>query len=79
VSNTERATATASAADSASVTVSVCVPRRGHSDVSVTADGSSTIPGDLSSNAASAVTRQGSIQLRDISVSDDIGPACTPG
>lgn len=55
----------------------VCVPADGYADVLVSAEGSSPIPGDLSSLDASQKQREGSIYLADISVSDDIGPRCT--
>ena len=54
----------------------VCVPADGYADVRVSAEGSSPIPGDLSSLDASQAQREGSIYLADISVSDDIGPRC---
>jgi hypothetical protein len=77
-SNLRHVTETATASDSTTLTVPVCVARGRYSDVTVKAAGDSAIPGDLSSLAAASEPRQGSIQLRDISVSDDIGPACTP-
>ena len=54
----------------------VCVPAGGYSDVTITGSGSSEIPGDLSLPDAEQVTRQGSLYLADISVSDNLGPRC---
>jgi len=75
-SNLRRVTGTAKASDATSVTVPVCVVPGRYTDVTVKSAGGSAIPGDLSSLSASSQPRQGSIQLRDISVSDDIGPVC---
>ena len=57
--------------------IPVCVAPGRYTDVTVTATGDSAIPGDLSSQAESLTPRRGSILLRDISVSDNIGPACS--
>jgi hypothetical protein len=54
----------------------VCVPARGSSEVTVTARGASTIPGDLSSYASSLGSRIGSIYMADASV-NNLGPECT--
>jgi hypothetical protein len=79
VSNLARSAGVASGGTSAAVdSLHVCVPAHGYADVMVSAGGSSTISGDLSSLDASQQQRQGSIYLADISVSDDIGPHCTP-
>jgi hypothetical protein len=56
----------------------VCVPAAGHADITITASGSSSIPGDLSSYQASLGQRIGSIFLADASISDDLGRACKP-
>jgi Dolichyl-phosphate-mannose-protein mannosyltransferase len=56
----------------------VCVPASGHSDVRITAQGSSSIPADLGGPPPSeGATRLGSIFLADTSVSDDLGPRCS--
>jgi hypothetical protein len=56
----------------------VCVPASGHSDVTVTAHGTSTIPGDMSGYQTSLGTRTGSLYMADASVNNDVGPTCTP-
>jgi hypothetical protein len=57
--------------------IPVCVPASGHADVTITADGTSTIPGDMSSYLTSLGTRQGSLFMTDGSV-NNLGPVCTP-
>jgi hypothetical protein len=77
VSNLARFAGAASGGATAAVTsLPVCVPANGYADVVVSAEGSSPIPGNLSSLDASQEQREGSIYLADISVSDDIGPRC---
>jgi hypothetical protein len=54
----------------------ICVPAQGHVDAIVTANGSSTIPPDLSSPPTGQAPRQGSIYLADTSISHVLGPRC---
>jgi hypothetical protein len=78
VTNVTRSTGAATGGTTTEVTsLPVCVPANGYSDVIVSGQGSSLIPGDSSSLDASQQQRQGSIYLADISVSDDLGPPCT--
>ena len=55
----------------------ICVPAGGHSDVTIIAQGASTIPGDLSGYQSSLGTRRGSIDLADLAA-QSVGKACTP-
>ncbi len=57
----------------------VCVPARGYTDVTISAQGRSLIPGDLSSLPASVEPRLGSVHIADTSISDDVGALCDPG
>jgi len=56
----------------------VCVPRQGFTDVTLKADGSSTIPGDLATLSESLGTRQGGVFLAQIALSDNLGGRCRP-
>jgi hypothetical protein len=56
--------------------LAVCVPPGGYADVTIRANGSSAIPGNLSDLDASLRTRLGSIYLADVSVSDSVGRRC---
>ncbi len=60
-------------------TVQLCVPPRGYADATLRAPVVSSIPGDLQSLPSSEGTRTGGIFIVQISVADEIGPACTPG
>jgi hypothetical protein len=57
----------------------VCVPPNGFADVQITANGASTIPGDLGTLAGLLQERVGSIYLADASVSDNLGGTCRIG
>jgi hypothetical protein len=57
----------------------VCVPPGGYADVSVGARGASQIPGDLADQSTIGGSRVGSIDLEDISVSDNTDGPCVGG
>ena len=76
VSSTGRQTGKASANFSSFARVEVCVPAQGFGEVRVSTPDHSTIPGDLSSGAASVAPRQGGIDLADIALADEIGGGC---
>jgi hypothetical protein len=58
--------------------IPVCVPPHGYADVTVSARGSSVIPGDQSSYAGSLGQRVGSIYLADASASNYLADKCHP-
>jgi hypothetical protein len=56
--------------------VDVCVPADGYAELTLTVDGSSTIPGDLATEAESVEPRQGGIFIASLAVADEIGGVC---
>jgi hypothetical protein len=58
------------------VTVHVCVPARGFTEVRLTTPDSSWIPGDQRDEPSSGVERRGGLYLSEIALADEIGPAC---
>jgi hypothetical protein len=67
---------TAGNAGSVSERVELCVPAGGYADVQLETPDSSTIPGDLRSQADSGTPRQGGLLVAGISLADEIGGRC---
>jgi hypothetical protein len=57
----------------------VCVPPGGAADLRLDVDGSSTIPGDQLTLAASLVPREGGVLVSGIFLGDETGGGCRPG
>jgi hypothetical protein len=77
-SNLQTARGAAGSATAFVNAVHVCVPPRGFADVSLSTPDSSTIPGDLASQAQSQGSRQGGVFLAQIALADDLGGRCSP-
>jgi hypothetical protein len=58
--------------------VHVCVPAHGFADVSLSTPDSSSIPGDLATEAQSVGARQGGVFVAQIALADDLGGRCRP-
>ena len=58
------------------VTLRVCVPRHGHTEVRLTTPDTSWIPGDQRDQPSSDIERRGGLYLSEIALADEIGPAC---
>jgi hypothetical protein len=67
---------TAGNAGSVSERVELCVPAGGYADVQLETPDSSTVPGDLKSQADSGIPRQGGLLVAGISLADEIGGRC---
>ncbi|MBV8397092.1 MAG: glycosyltransferase family 39 protein [Actinobacteria bacterium] len=75
-SNLETRRGIAGAATAFVNSVHVCVPPRGSTDVTLTVQGSSTIPGDMATEQQSVGSRQGGVFLSEIALADDLGGRC---
>jgi hypothetical protein len=59
--------------------IRVCVPAGGYADVRLQASGTSAIPGDLATLAASLQPRAGGVFVSQIGLADELGgPATCP-
>jgi hypothetical protein len=56
----------------------VCVPAHGFAEVTIDVRGSSAIPGDLSSLAATEAPRQGGVFFGELALTSDVGKPCAP-
>ena len=78
-SNAARIHGTSSGGKTTFETLALCVPAHGFAEASLSTSLVAAIPGDQRSQADSALARTGGLQLADLSLSDDLGPSCTPG
>jgi hypothetical protein len=78
-SNLERYRVEAPAGHDLAVTLRVCVPARGYTDVTIAARGASAIPGNLAVDAPSPAARRGGVDLDEIDLVAAVGPRCRPG
>ncbi len=71
---TSRVVVTPSATDASA---QACVPTHGYAEIQLKINGSSSIPGDLATLAASRTPRRGGIVFASIGEADEIGPTCS--
>lgn len=76
ISNLQRWRGVATNTGDVFANVHVCVPAHGSTEVALVAHGSSAIPGDLDTLAASLAPRSGGVGLGEIALADEIGGRC---
>ena len=78
VSNLRTVRGELSAGNTAFEQVPVCVPAHGYAETEFATPAVSAIPGDQASHDTSTVARAGGLLLGNISLSDELGGACSP-
>ena len=78
-SNLGRLRVSASPGGDLGVYLPVCVPARGFTEIAVSAEGSSAIPGDIGSEGSISLPRLGGVVLDQIELQRKVGGRCLTG